>query len=164
MEDLSAKELEDILDDGAGYSFYALQSILVAREIYNHKMQMNKELEVKYESCVKKLEIVENLAKERLVSLNNSQKEFDDFSNKVQSMEQDMCSEAEKVVYQQIMRTRVDMMLEYHRGEWNSWDVLETVKIYNEAFPDDAFPLDEFNSPDDDTGMKSPKDGDPDDA
>lgn len=40
------------------------------------------------------------------------------------------------------MRTRVDMMLEYHRGEWSSWDVLETVRIYNKEYPDDAFPLD----------------------
>lgn len=36
----------------------------------------------------------------------------------------------------------MDMMLEYHRGEWSSWNVAKTVKIYNEAFPDGALPLD----------------------
>lgn len=53
-----------------------------------------------------------------------------------------MKKEDKRVVHQQIMRTRVDMMLEYHRGDRRSQDVLETVLIYNEAYPDDAFPLD----------------------
>lgn len=81
---------------------------------------------------------------ENLNAKNEIQKELDDFASKVQSLEDDMKREGEKVVHQQIMRTRVDMMMEYHRGEWSSLDVAETVKIYNDAFPDDAFPLDEF--------------------
>lgn len=47
---------------------------------------MIKELEVEHKACAKKLEIAEGLAKERLVAMNNLQKEFDDFSTKVQSI------------------------------------------------------------------------------
>lgn len=57
--------------------------------------------------------------------------------------------------------TCVNMMLEYHRREWSSWDVAETVKIYNEAYHDDAFPLDELTG--DDVEMKSPRGGAQDD-
>lgn len=84
---------------------------------------------------------VEELSLENLKAKNDIQKELDDFALKVQSLEGDMKREAERVVHQQIMRTRVDMMLEYHRGDWHSWDVADTVRIYNEAFPNDAFPL-----------------------
>ncbi|KAL8091346.1 hypothetical protein AgCh_033814 [Apium graveolens] len=56
MEELSAKELEDILDNGVGYSSHTLQSVLVAREVYNHKMEKAKELYEEHQFCVKKLE------------------------------------------------------------------------------------------------------------
>lgn len=39
------------------------------------------------------------------------------------------------------MRIRVEIMLEYKRGEWKSWDIVETIIIYNAKYPDDAFPL-----------------------
>lgn len=47
------------------------------------------------------------------------------------------------------MRTRVEMMLEYHRGEWKSWDRADNVRFYNEAYPDNAFPLDGLSGDDD---------------
>ncbi|KAL8146993.1 hypothetical protein AgCh_004638 [Apium graveolens] len=126
IKDRSVKEVEDILDDSVGYSFHTLQSILVAREVYNHKMQMIKELELKHSTCAKKFEIAGCLSQERLVVMKDLQKEFNDFATK-------------------------------------SWDVLETVKIYNKDFPDDAFPLDEFDIPADDVEMKSPNDDNPND-
>ncbi|KAL8115342.1 hypothetical protein AgCh_021990 [Apium graveolens] len=60
--------------------------------------------------------------------------------------EKDMCEKAENVIHKQIMR------------KLSSWDVLETVKICNKAFPDDAFPLDDLvNLGGEDVQIKSPK-------
>lgn len=39
------------------------------------------------------------------------------------------------------MRTRLEMMLEYSRGEWKVWDVNKTIPIYNELYPEDAFAI-----------------------
>lgn len=66
-----------------------------------------------------------------------------------------MHDEALKMATQQIMRTRVEMMLEYHRGEQSSWDIAETVKIYNVAYPDDAFSVNGLGG--NDVEAKSPK-------
>lgn len=52
-----------------------------------------------------------------------------------------MHEEAQMVITQHAMRTRVELMLEFQRGEWASWYVGETVRIYNEAYPDDTFSL-----------------------
>lgn len=57
---------------------------------------------------------------EHLKAKNDIHGELDDFSLKVQSLENDMKKEDKRVVHQQIMRTRVDMMLEYHRGDRRS--------------------------------------------
>lgn len=82
-----------------------------------------------------------DLAADNLKTATDVQKEFDEFAMKVQSMETGMREEAAKVATQQIMRTRVEMMLEYKRGEWKAWDIDETIRIYNEQYPEDAFPL-----------------------
>lgn len=82
--------------------------------------------------------------------------ELDDLSLKVQGMEQKVAEEANKIVTQAIMKTRVEMMLEYHRGEWSTWDVAETNRIYSETCPDDAFLVDCLD--DDDVVQESPKD------
>lgn len=47
------------------------------------------------------------------------------------------------------------MMLEYHRGDWSSWDMSETVRVYNKAYLDNAFPLDGLGG--NDACVKSPK-------
>ncbi|KAL8126219.1 hypothetical protein AgCh_013493 [Apium graveolens] len=147
-----------------GSNHLILQSVLVAHEVYEHESKILKDIEIEHKGCASKIQIVEEQAKQNLKAKDDVHKDLKDFATKVQSLEKDMYEEAEKVVHQQIMRTRVDMMLEYHRGEWSSLYVLETVKIYSEAFSDDAFPLDEFNSPGDgDTEIKSLKDNNPDD-
>ncbi|KAL8149480.1 hypothetical protein AgCh_006475 [Apium graveolens] len=48
-------------------------------------------------------------------------------------------------------------------GEWRSWDIAETVKIYNESFPDDAFSMDGFGGNDDGDEAKSSRDDVPED-
>lgn len=50
-----------------------------------------------------------------------------------------MRDEAHKMATQQIMRTCVVMMPEYHQGEWSTWDVAEIVRIYNDSYPEDTF-------------------------
>ncbi|XP_074351465.1 uncharacterized protein LOC141690576 [Apium graveolens] len=131
MEALSAKPVSAILNDAAGYSFYTLQAIMVAREVHEYETKKFKDLEEEHKNCVGKIREAEELALSNLKALKDIQDELEDFTFKVQSMD--------------------------HRGEWSSWNIPETVRIYNEAFPDDAFPMNEF------AGMnyneaKSPKD------
>ncbi|XP_074326025.1 uncharacterized protein LOC141664065 [Apium graveolens] len=149
------------MSDTVGYSFHTLQNIMVAREVYNHDMKKLKELEDGHMKCASKIQAAEELAFNNLKAMKDVQNELEEFASKVQSLEKEMRDEVEKAVHQQIMRTRVDTMLEYHRGEWKSRDVLETVKIYNTEFHDDAFSLDEFNTPTDDVEMKLAKDDNP---
>lgn len=78
------------------------------------------------------------------------------FSLKVQSLKQEMRAKVLKVATQQIMSTRVEMMLEYHQGEWSTWDIAETVHIYNDSYLGDAFSFE--NPSGDDAEMKSSKD------
>lgn len=123
--------------------------------MYDHEIKRLKEIENEHKACFVRIRAVEELNFKLLKARNDIQGQLDDFAAKVQSLENDMRKEAEKAVHQQIMRTRVDLMLEYERGEWSSWDVTETVRIYNKAFPDDAFPLDGLD--DHDAEVKSPK-------
>lgn len=99
---------------------------MVAREVYEHEVKRFKKIEAKHKGCATRMRAIEEMNLENLKAKNDIQKELDDFALKVQSLEIDMKKEAEKVVHQQIMRTRVVMMLEYHRGEWRSWDVIDT--------------------------------------
>ncbi|KAL8154671.1 hypothetical protein AgCh_000139 [Apium graveolens] len=139
IEGLSAKSVDSIMSDATGYSFH----------VYNHDMKKLNELEDEHTKFASKIQAVEELDFNNLKAMKDVQNELEEFASKVQSLEKDMRDEAEKVVNQQIMRTRFDTMIEYYRGEWKTWDVLETVKIYNKEFPDDAFHLDEFNAPTD---------------
>lgn len=102
---------------------------MVAREVYEHEVKKFKEIEAKHKGYAYRIHSAEESSLQSLKAKNNIQSGLDDFALKFQSLESDMKKEAEKVVHQQIMRTRVDMMLEYHRGEWRSWDVAETVRI-----------------------------------
>lgn len=52
-----------------------------------------------------------------------------------------MNEEAQKAVNQNAMRTQVEVMLENFLGEHASWDMNETIRMCNEAYPEDAFPL-----------------------
>lgn len=69
------------------------------------------------------------------------QGELKEFVKKVQSLEEKMTEEAQEAITHHAMRTRVEVMQEYFRGEHVSWDLNETMRIYNEAYPGDAFPL-----------------------
>ncbi|KAK1389593.1 hypothetical protein POM88_017771 [Heracleum sosnowskyi] len=136
-----AKSADMLMDDVAGYAFHILQSSLVARGICKEKMKKNKEFQVEHQGCASRIRKAEEEATKNLKNANDVQKEFDEFATKVQSLELKMQEEARQMATQQIMRTRVEMMLEYQRGEWKSWDIPEMVKIYNETYPEDAFVL-----------------------
>lgn len=90
---------------------------MVAREVYMHEMKKFKEMEVEHKDCASKIRAAEELSSWNVKAKNDVQSELDDFSSKFQYLEHDMRNEAQKVVYQQIIRTRLDMMLEYHRVE-----------------------------------------------
>lgn len=128
---------------------------MVAQEAYLNELKKYKELEEEHNKCGKKINSALGLAADNLKTAKNVQNELDEFAVKVQSMESGMREEAAKIATQQIMRTRVEMMLEYSRGEWKAWDVNETIHIYNEQYPEDAFPL-EIDATDD--GVDFPKD------
>lgn len=127
---------------------------MVAQEFYVNEFKKFKELEDEHEKCAEKLKSTFDLAANNLKAAKYFQCEFDEFAIKVQSMEIGMREEATRVATQQIMRTRVEMMLEYGRGEWKAWDVNETIRIYNEQHPEDAFPLETAAAYD---GVDSPK-------
>lgn len=136
---------------------------MVAQEVYLNELKKFKDLEEEHVKCAEKLKSALDLAADNLKAAKDVQKEFDEFATKVQSMESGMRDEAAKDATQQIMRTRVEMMLEYGRGEWKTWDVNETIRIYNEQYLEDAFPLetavrdDGADSPKGD-GIDAPKD------
>ena len=88
------------------------------------------------------------------------QKEFDDFATRVQVMQDEMHAKAQKSITQQVMKARVETMLDFQRGEASVDDVPDTVCIYNEAYPNDAFPVDDLGG--DDNAAESPKDDAPD--
>ena len=51
----------------------------------------------------------------------------------MQESEENLLEEAKKTTTQVVMRSRVETMLEYRRGEWGLQDIDEVVKIFNEA-------------------------------
>ena len=83
------------------------------------------------------------------------------FATRVQVMQAEMHAEAQKSITQQVMKARVETMLDFQRGDASIDDIPDTVRIYNEAYPDDAFPVDELRG--DDNAVESPKDDAPDD-
>ncbi|KAL8099549.1 hypothetical protein AgCh_031985 [Apium graveolens] len=121
MEGHSAKTVESIMNYSAGYSFH----------VYEHESKILKEIEAEHKECANKIQAPEELASQDLKAKNEVQNKLKNFASKVQySLAKDMREEADKVVHQQIMRTRVDMMLGYHNDEWSSWKFAETVSIY----------------------------------
>lgn len=128
---------------------------MVAQEAYFIELKKFKELEEEHNKCGVKINSALGLAADNLKAAKNVQKELDEFDVKVQSMEAGMRDEATKLATQQIIRTHVEMMLEHNRGEWRAWDIDETIRIYNEQYPDDAFPLEAATGND---GVDSPKD------
>lgn len=94
-----------------------------------------------HSGCSQRLRAAQELAISHLRTSKEVQEELDEFVEKVKKMEVVMHDEAQKVITQHTMRTRVEVMMEHFRGEHASWDLGETVRIYNEAYPDDAFPL-----------------------
>lgn len=108
-----------------------------------HKDQSSKQstLEAAHGSCAQKLRIAQESAATNLKAGRKVQKELEDFVKKVRVMEKEMTGNALEAMTQQAMRTRVEVMQEYYRGEHVGWDLNETIRIYNEAYPMDAFPL-----------------------
>lgn len=133
--------------------------MLVARGICEDKDNKLKTLEMEHQGCAKKLRASPELATTYMKSANAIQCELDDFALKMQGIEQKVSEESYKSITQAIMKTRVEMMLEYYRGELNMWDIAETVRIYNDDYPDDYFPLDGLDG--DENGHESPKDNAP---
>ena len=108
-----------------------------------HKDQSSKlsALEVAHSLCAQKLKVAQESAAANLKAGREVQKELEDFVKKVRVMEKEMTGNAHEAMAQQAMRTRVEVMQEYYRGEHVSWDLNEAIRIYNEAYPTDAFSL-----------------------
>ena len=117
-------------------------------------------LQRSHNSCAGKIRILTDLAESRYQAHEVLQKEFDDFAARVQVMQDEMHAEAQKSITQQVMKARVETMLDFQRGEASVDDIPDTVRIYNEAYPDDAFPVDDLGG--DDNAVESPKDDAPD--
>lgn len=102
-----------------------------------------------------KLRASQELASSYLKTRNDIQQEFDDFTDKVQDMKRKITERANKAIQQGVMKARVEMMLEYQRGEWISWDIEENGRIYNEAYLEDAIIIDVMDE--EEPVIKSPK-------
>lgn len=114
---------------------------MVSQEVYLSELKKFKELEDDHAGCGEKSKNALEQAADNLKIFKDVQGEFDEFVMKVQSLEAGMRDEANKIATQQIMRTCVEMMLEYNRGEGKAWDVNETIRIYNELYPQNTFPI-----------------------
>ncbi|XP_074368348.1 uncharacterized protein LOC141708563 isoform X2 [Apium graveolens] len=145
MESYSAKSISQTFDETTGQAFHVFQSAMALRDLYESEFEKFSQLETEHKTCPEKLQAALDRAGENLKMAKEIQKELDDFVVKVQYLESEMREVTNKAAKQQIMRTRVEMMLEYSCGEWESWDVCDTLKTYNELFPNDAFALDDFN-------------------
>lgn len=73
-------------------------------------------LEVELYGCAERLWASQELVSKYIKSSNDVQCDLDDFALKGQGMEQMVLEEANKAVIQAIMKTRFEMMLEYHKG------------------------------------------------
>lgn len=91
--------------------------------------------------CSEKLKAARELAAAHLKTGMEIQRELDEFVEKVRVMERDLTANAQDEITRHVMRSRVEVMSEYFRGEHVGWDLNETIRIYNEAYPKDAFPL-----------------------
>ena len=98
-------------------------------------------LENAHSSCASKLKVAQELAAVNLKSKKEVQQELKEFVSKVRVMEDEMLTKSQEAVTQQAMRTRVEVMQEFFRGEHTSWDLDEAMRIYNEVYPQDAFAL-----------------------
>ena len=117
-------------------------------------------LQRNHSGCAGKIKILNDLAETRYQAHAALQKEFDDFAARVQAMQAEMHAEAQKSITQQVMKARVETMLDFQRGDASVADIPDVVRIYNEAYPDDAFPADDLGG--EDNAVESPKDGAPD--
>ena len=143
------------------YCFQALQSALVARQVHDRQASALEALQRNHSGCAGKIKILNDLAESRYQAHAALQKEFDDFASRVQVMQAEMHAEAQKSITQQVMKARVETMLDFQRGDSSVDDIPDTVRIYNEAYPDDAFPVDDLGV--DDNAVESPKGDAPDD-
>lgn len=119
----------------------ALQASLMTHEIMAHQEKRLQELEGKYEKCLGKLRTAQDLASNHLKIAKEVQDELDEFIAKVKVTEVEMHEEAQKLITRHAMKARIEAVAEYFKGEHASWDMNEMVRIYNEAYPDDVFPL-----------------------
>ena len=113
----------------------------MTHEIMVYEAKRLQDLEAKYEKLQGKLRAAQDLASSYLKTAKDVQDELDEFTAKVKVTEKDMQDEAQKLITRHAMKARVEAVMEYFKGEHTSWDVNEMVGIYNEAYPDDAFPL-----------------------
>ena len=143
------------------YRSQALQSALVARQVHDRQASALEALQRNHSGCAGKIKIVNDLAESRYQAHTVLKKELDDFASRVQAMQAEMHAEAPKSITQQVMKARVETMLDFQRGDASVDDIPDTVRIYNEAYPDDAFPVDDLGG--DDNVVESPKDDAPDD-
>lgn len=97
---------------------------------------------VEHGDCQKRTRLLEE---ELLISQNATEElkdKLETFSNKVKFVDDDLVNEVSDVPTQQCMKTRVEMMMESKRGEWESMNLDKSIQIYNEAYPVDAMQWD----------------------
>lgn len=129
----------------------------MAREhVHELEVKLNK-VEMEHKSCAERLRASQELASTHLKAKNAIQREFDEFTDKIQDMEKKVTDAANKAIQQGVMKARVEMMLEYQNDDWASWDIDESIRIYNEAYPEDAFNVGTTNMDEDEPATESPK-------
>ena len=116
-----------------------LQASLLARKAHKDLGSRLSALQSVHGLCAQKLRNAQESAAANLKAGREVQQELEEFVKKVKVMEVEMTGKAQEAITQQAMRTRVEVMQEYYRGEHTGWDLDETIRIYNEAYPEDAF-------------------------
>ena len=113
----------------------------MVRNLYKSQLSRLSALESAHASCASKLKVAQEAAVANSKARKEVQQELKDFVQKVKVMEGEMLVKSQEAVTQQAMRTRVEVMYEYFRGEHVAWDLNEATRIYNEVYPQDALSL-----------------------
>lgn len=111
------------------------------RKILKSQSSKLSALEGAHSSCASRLKAAQESAAVNLKLKREVQQELKDFVSKVRVMESEMLANSQEAITQQVMRTRVEVMQEFFRGEHVSWDLDDAIRIYNEVYPQDAFAL-----------------------
>ena len=112
--------------------------MLLSDPTYRRFSEKFVELKQTHASCEEKIRVLREQVFLAEREENMTKQDLNAFAAEVQESKDNLVEESRKVATQDVMRSRVETMLEFHRGEWDLEDVDEAIKIFNETYLEDA--------------------------